>query len=170
MFTDVQGEGLFLEIRLAEELDHMYLVREYLQHYSPDFAEAKRYAECNLQWDRTLVLEEDGLILGTLTWGAREGITSGIAQLTGVRIIPSRRRQGLAAMLLQAALADMREYFSTRSAGVRRVFAFVPEAQPALQILLKRQGFEPVVRLENWREEGQGDWLYLHTCGELPYV
>ncbi|PWK05952.1 GNAT family N-acetyltransferase [Tumebacillus permanentifrigoris] len=156
-----------MEIRLAEDLDHTYLVREYLQHFSPDFGEAKRYAECNLLWDRTLVIEEDGLILGTLSWGVREAIQSGIAQLTGLRIIPSRRRQGLGTRLLEAGFADMSAYFTARSTRLRQVYAFAPGDVLALPFLLKQQGFAPVIHLDNWREEGRTDWLYIHTCNEL---
>ncbi|MBL0389309.1 GNAT family N-acetyltransferase [Tumebacillus sp. ITR2] len=150
-----------MEIRLAEETDHAYLVREYLQHYSPDFQEAERYAESNMKWDRTLMIEGDGLILGTLSWGAREGIQSGIAQLTGLRIIPSRRRQGLAGRLLEAGFQDMQTYFAERSAAVRRIYALIPEDQPGADRLLTARGFDRVVHLQNWREDGLGDWLYV---------
>lgn len=150
-----------MEIRLAGNLDHTYLVREYLQHYSPDFAEATRYADCNLHCDRTLFLEEDGLILGTLSWGAREGIQAGIAQLTGLRIIPTRRGQGLGSQLLAAGIADMQSYFTNRSARVRRIYAFAPDDQGAAHHFLTGHGFESVVYLQSWRGEEVGERLYV---------
>ncbi|KEO82161.1 GNAT family N-acetyltransferase [Tumebacillus flagellatus] len=150
-----------MKIRMAEEGDHMFLVREYLQYFSPHIEEAKRYAELNLTCDRTWLMEEDGLILGTLSWGAREGVHSGIAQLTGLRIIPSRRRQGLAGTLLQAGLEDMASYFADRAASLRRVFAFAPEDQPGAGPLLQAYGFHPLHRLDGWREDGVGEWFYV---------
>jgi N-acetylglutamate synthase-like GNAT family acetyltransferase len=145
-------------IRLAQEGDHPFLVREYLQHYSPNMVEAERYALLHLQVDRALLLEENGFILGLATWGAREGIRNGLAQLTGIRLITTRRRQGLGRELFLAVLRDMEDYYASRDAVLRRLFLFSPEeAGP----FFEKMGFAKAAVLHDHREVKQSDVLYL---------
>lgn len=145
-------------IRLAQEQDQPFLVREYLQHLSPHMGEAERYAWLHLQVDRALLLEEQGFILGLATWGARDGVRSGLAQLTGLRIITTRRRQGLGRELFQAVVRDMEVFYAERDASLRRLFLFAPEESGGF---FDRLGFEKVAFVQDHRGLRRNDLLYI---------
>lgn len=144
-------------IRLAQEQDQPFLVREYLQHFSPHMGEAERYARQHLQVDRALLVEEQGFILGLATWGVREGIRTGLAQLTGLRIITTRRRQGLGRELFHAVLRDMEAYYAEREAALRRLFLFAPEESG---IFFERLGLEKVAFVKDHRGAERHDLFY----------
>ncbi|HEU4962742.1 MAG TPA: GNAT family N-acetyltransferase, partial [Bacilli bacterium] len=94
-------------IRHAQDRDRQWLIREYLEHMSPDLEQAARYALRCLQVDRVLLAEEERFPLGLLHWTARWGLRHGLAEIVWLRVISSRRRQGLGRLLLERALCDM---------------------------------------------------------------
>lgn len=145
-------------IRLAEEQDRSILIRDYLQHLSPHIGEAERYALLHLQVDRALLIEESGFLLGLATWGPREGIRHGVAQVTGMRIIASRRQQGLGSELFRALLSDMGAYYAERDAVLRRLFLFSAEGTAPF---FERMGFQQVAQLPALLGAGAGERLYL---------
>jgi ribosomal protein S18 acetylase RimI-like enzyme len=153
-----EGE-LSMQIRMATEADQQFLIRDYLQHLSPDLAEAQKHVLLNLQVDRTLVAEEGGLQLGVISWAVREGIRQGLAQITGIRTILTRRRQGVGRALLAAALQDMQAYYAARDTAVRRVFLFVPDQEPVVRFLEKAD-FSCAARLPGHREPEAVELLY----------
>ncbi|ARU61269.1 hypothetical protein CBW65_09885 [Tumebacillus avium] len=145
-------------IRLAQEQDQPFLVREYLQHFSPHMGEAERYAWLHLQVDRALLLEEQGFILGLATWGARDGVRAGLAQLTGLRIITTRRRQGLGRELFQAVVRDMEAFYDERDAALRRLFLFAPEESGGF---FEGLGCENLAFVKDHRGVRRNDLLYI---------
>jgi ribosomal protein S18 acetylase RimI-like enzyme len=149
-----------MQIRMATEQDRQFLIRDYLQYMSPDLAEAQKYVLLNLQVDRTLVAEEGGLSLGLINWAVREGIRQGLAQITGIRTIPTRRRQGVGRALLDAALQDMQSYYAARDTVLRRVFLFVPDQEPVVGFL-EKAGFQRAAVLPGHRQAGADELLYV---------
>ncbi|TCP56010.1 hypothetical protein EV586_103670 [Tumebacillus sp. BK434] len=145
-------------IRLAQEQDQPFLIREYLQHFSPHMGEAERYARQHLQVDRALLLEEQGFILGLATWGARDGIRTGLAQITGLRIITTRRRCGLGKLLFQAVVEDMEAYYRERDAELRRLFLFAPEETG---IFFEKLGLAKISLVQDQRGLQRHDLLYV---------
>ncbi|WP_157729632.1 GNAT family N-acetyltransferase [Tumebacillus algifaecis] len=147
-----------MQIRVAQEQDQPYLVREYLQHLSPHLGEAERYAWQHLQVERALLLEDKGFVVGFASWGRREGVRAGLAQLTGIRIIATRRQQGHGTELFHAVLQDMEAYYADLDSALRRVFLFSPEATAPF---FARLGFAQRAVLNDHRAVNQTDILQI---------
>jgi ribosomal protein S18 acetylase RimI-like enzyme len=162
-WTQKEEVAEMIVVRLAEEQDRQLLIREYLQHLSPDLEEATRFALRQLQVERTLLADEEGLVVGSLHWGVREGVRQGVAQITGIRVVPSRRRQGVGRMLAERALAEMQEYFRERGSELRRVFCFVQEENEAASGLLAGLGFAAAARVPELFEEGKREVLWVKS-------
>lgn len=149
-----------IEIRLTDERDRQVLIREYIQQYSPDIEEAQKYALLHAAVDRALIAEVDGAFAGILTWGVREGVRHGLAQVTWVRTDLLFRRQGVGKRLVEAARQDMEAYFASRGAELRRVFVFAPDSG-AMQAFWEGQGMQKVAEVASYREDGVAGVLYV---------
>lgn len=142
-----------LTIRIADDRDRQVLIREYIQHYSPDLEEAQKYAALHLTVDRALIAERNGAFAGILTWGVREGVRHGLAQVTGVRTELLFRRQGIGSRLFEAAKRDMEEYFAGRGSALRKVYGIAPESAAATAFW-ERQGLRKVAEVPDYLEDG----------------
>ena len=149
-----------IEIRVADERDRQVLIREYIQHHSPDLEEAQKYALLHLAVDRALIAEVNGTLAGILTWGVREGVKHGLAQVTGIRTELAHRRQGVGRQLYEAARQDMEQYFAGRGAAVRRVFVVGPESA-AMRAFWEGTGLRRVAEVPDYREAGMAGAMYV---------
>lgn len=147
-------------IRIAEEQDRQVLIREYIQTYSPDLEEAQKYVTLHLTVDRALLAEVNGAFAGMLTWGVREGVRHGLAQVTGVRTELQFRRQGVGKRLFEEAKRDMEQYFAEKGTALRQVFGIAPESA-ATHAFWEGQGLRKVGEVPDYREDGVVGVVYV---------
>jgi len=147
-------------VRVADERDRQVLIREYIQTYSPDLEEAQKYVALHLTVDRALIAEVNGAFAGMLTWGVREGVKHGLAQVTGIRTELLFRRQGVGRRLFEEARRDMEAYFAERGTALRQVFGIAPEST-ATQKFWEGQGLRKVGEVPDYRENGVVGVLYV---------
>ncbi len=105
---------------------------------------------CPLTVEDAMKLDTDGIFLAEM-WGSlvgfiacfvEKGADSAYGEITGLGVLPSRRRRGIAtALILRAA-----EYF--RDAGVEQVYCEVYEENIPSRLLITSYGFEEVGRRE----------------------
>lgn len=148
-----------MQIRLAEERDRQWLIREYLEQMSPDLEQATRHAERCLHVDRALLLEQDFFPLGVLHWGIRSGIRTGVAEIVWLRVIPTRRGKGHGRSLLERALEDMERVYEAHGMALRSVMSLVPEECGEMLSLLQSCGFARAANVCGLRGAGSTDVL-----------
>ncbi len=105
---------------------------------------------CPLTVEDAKTLDTDGIFIAEL-WGTPVGFiacfvekeeSSVYGEITGLGVLPSRRRRGVATALIQRAA----EYFS--AAGVEQVYCEVYENNMPSRLLIASYGFEEVGRRE----------------------
>ena len=152
-----------LSVRLAREDDRERLAAAYAASVNPDRREADRFARLHVSFERCLLVEEGGVVLGGLTWGTRDDPRAGVVEITGLAIHEKVRRQGLGTLLVLLALEDMEAHLARRGGKLRRVFTLTDERNAVARKLYEKVGFRAVAQLAEHLRAGRADFvLALH--------
>jgi GNAT superfamily N-acetyltransferase len=110
------------------------------------------------RWTR-LAVDPSGAIVGLVSWGAAHDEPGwrpvpGTAQVAALFVHPAAWRRGIAARLLDSALAAMREQ------GFERARLHTPDGAPA----------ERFYRAAGWRRDGDTHWNAVVRLRSVQYV
>lgn len=94
------------------------------------------------------LLDDNENMRGELVWRLAAGHTAEITELNIFE--PGDRGQGLGSMLLAAAIADMREYFSTIKKPLRRIYLFTDNRNEQARAFYEAHGFYLVKKLDGF--------------------
>ncbi|MBI4859886.1 MAG: GNAT family N-acetyltransferase, partial [Candidatus Riflebacteria bacterium] len=149
-----------MDVRLATARDAGHLIAAYMKHVNPSRREGDRFARLHLTFERCLLAEQEGMVLGGLTWGLRDDPRSGLAQLTGLLVNERVRRKGLGTLLVLLAIEDMHAFFAGRGCRLRRVFLTADQQNLPVRRMWEKLGFGAVAQLEDHVKPGRTDLIY----------
>ncbi len=152
-----------MDVRLATAQDAGHLVAAYMTHVNPSRREADRFARLHAGYERALLAEEGGIVLGGLTWGIREDPRLGLAQITGVAVNERARRRGLGTLLGLLVLEDMDAVFRARGGKLRRAYLTADQGDLAVRRLWEKLGFKGVAQLADHVKAGRTEIVYART-------
>lgn len=153
-------------VRLANEKDYNFFYKDYIKNCGNDDDLAKKHANASIYINRSIVIEIDSQIIGSITWAIRDGINSGLVEIFQMSILNEFRGQGYGNILLENCLEDVSEFYKSKNTSIRKIFILILESNIIGRNLYRNHDFKMEHALVNLRRTNERDLLYVREFKE----
>lgn len=144
-------------ISKASKKDEKQLIK-WFNHYNNKKI-IKNRVECYINHNFTLIAKYEKKIIGVLQWLVKEDPKSGIAEFEEIFIKQDHRGKGIASMLVEMAINEVKKEFTKHGFTPRKIFLFVSKGTPAVK-LYEKHGFKFIANLGKILSDSSDDLFY----------
>ncbi|MFW9789398.1 MAG: GNAT family N-acetyltransferase [Candidatus Thorarchaeota archaeon] len=114
-----------IEYRPVTTDDQSLLENMYRKEIEDHSERAKRFAKDLVHRFNTIIAISEDEVCGTVAWEPRGGLDDGVVEMTGLGVIESHKRRGIASKLVNAMLVDAAHFFAMEGYDLRVVILFM---------------------------------------------
>lgn len=107
-----------------------------------------------------LVAEENGEILGFVSWAVRDLPKHQLAELCRIVFLPEFRGKGFSENLFREMLLDINSFYLSKSLKVRKLFLLVHASNMRAQNFYKKIGFSHEATLKDHMYKGEDELVF----------
>ncbi|WP_192929707.1 GNAT family N-acetyltransferase [Alkaliphilus serpentinus] len=150
-----------LKVRIANDGDKEYFIKDYLARYGNDTELAEKHALVCINVHRTILLVNDEEIIGSVTWAIREGVKAGLVVIFQMSIAKEvNRGKGYGSTLVKHCINDIETFYGFKGHDLRRIFIVIHEENLAARNIYKNNGFRVVSELKDHLGKGMKALVY----------
>jgi ribosomal protein S18 acetylase RimI-like enzyme len=107
-----------------------------------------------------LVVEEDEKIVGFISWAVRDLPKHELAELCRMVLMPEFRGKKISSLLFKEMLSDIKDFYSSKSLKIRKIFLFVHASNIRAQNFYKKIGFFQEAVLKDHLYKGEDELVF----------
>lgn len=150
-----------LNWRFASKEDTAFFIEDYLNRLGKDKELAEKYAIACIDIHRSILLYNDKIIIGAITWTIKEGIASGLVEIFQMSIPDkSYRGKGYGNILLMLCLEDIENTYKEKGYLLRRIFIVINEENLAGRNIYRKNQFKVLLEIKDHLKTGKKSFVY----------
>jgi ribosomal protein S18 acetylase RimI-like enzyme len=107
-----------------------------------------------------IVAEEDGKIIGIVTWVVHGLPKHELCELDRIAVLPEFRGKGVARKLFNALVSDAKAYYRKQSKKLRKLYLLTHEDNKRAQKFYEKLGFRHETTLKEHYYKNRGEFVY----------
>ncbi len=106
-----------------------------------------------------IVAEDDGRILGFITWFARGEPRHELVRIERIGVLAGSKRDEVAEGLITAAIQDADKFFKSKGMKLRKIYTLVNSKQIKLKNFYKNKGFIEEAQIKDHYNKGEDEFI-----------
>jgi len=107
-----------------------------------------------------IVAEKKGKIIGLITWKMHGLPKHGLAELDRIVVLPDYRGKGIAKMLFEAMIDDMKKFYSDKKRRLRKIVILTHADNSRAQAFYKKLGFKHETTLKSHYYDDKDEFVF----------
>lgn len=107
-----------------------------------------------------IVAEENGKIVGLVTWTIHDLPKHELAELNRIAVLPEMRGKGAAQQLFNALIEDAKKFYSSKGHRLRKLYLLTHASNKRAQTFYEKLGFKHETTLKEHYYKGEDEYMY----------
>lgn len=107
-----------------------------------------------------IVAEEDGKIVGIVTWTVHDLPKHELTELNRIAVLPEMRGKGAAQQLFDELVKDAQEFYKTKGYKLRKLYLLTHASNKRAQTFYEKLGFKHETTLKEHYYKGEDEFVY----------
>lgn len=149
-------------VRKAELYDAEKIAKVLISSYNMDSIEEGKYIFLDeIKKDHYyIVAEENGEILGIISWRIQGLPKHQLAELYRIAVLPDLRGKGVSKQLFEELIKDIKECYKSNNSKLRKLHLYVHSSNIRAQGFYKKMGFVYEATLKNHYYPGEDEFVF----------